>query len=127
VLLPLTHAHKILIVEDDAEARAALVMLLELNAFEVRTAGDGAEALDILRHGFRPCLVLLDLHMPQKTGFEFRQEQLEDAAIRDIPVVVFSGAAKTNATARALGIHDFLQKPADMSQFFSIIRQRCAA
>ena len=64
----------VLIVEDNADARAAFEALLEQKGFGVVTAGDGEEALEVLRAGLKPRLILLDLMMPRKDGWQFRRE-----------------------------------------------------
>ena len=56
-------------------------------------ARDGAEALALLASGLRPAVILLDLHMPNVDGWEFRKRQLQDAALAEIPVAVVSAAS----------------------------------
>src|SRR5689334_1568939 len=82
------HRHSILLVEDDYDTRGALVLLIEHLGMEVVEALNGREALDRLRGGFRPCLVLLDMAMPDMDGVEFRRAQLADPALAAIPVAV---------------------------------------
>lgn len=60
---------KILLVEDDFALRSALLVKLEKSGFEVLVAKDGEEALE--KFSQKPDLVLLDLMLPKKTGFEF--------------------------------------------------------
>ena len=64
----------ILIVEDDADVRDTMVQVLESEGFSVRATRDGREALDALRAGLRPRLILLDLMMPVMNGWQFREQ-----------------------------------------------------
>jgi CheY-like chemotaxis protein len=79
-------ASTILVVEDHADLRDMLAVLLEGEGFSVQTATNGAEALQCLEHA-RPSLILLDLMMPVMTGDEFRERQLADPRYRDVPVI----------------------------------------
>ncbi len=92
---------RILVVEDDALTRGAIKMLLEWEDCRVDCAADGAEALEVLRRGEKPSLILLDARMPGCDGWCFRKEQREDPDLADIPVVVISGddASSLEATA----------------------------
>jgi CheY-like chemotaxis protein len=93
-MFPEDHAAKtILVVEDDALTRAAMKSVLEREGYRVACAANGREALATLREGGRPALILLDVNMPVLDGRMFRQEQLLDPDLADIPVVVVSGAS----------------------------------
>jgi len=80
----------ILIVDDDPEFREALVEIVRDEGFEVETATSGMQALDKLRWGLRPCVVLLDLQMAVMTGWDFRSEQARDATLAKIPVIAMT-------------------------------------
>ena len=80
----------ILLVEDDELLRGAMKMVLEWEGYRVACAGDGREALDYLRAGERPALILLDLMLPGLDGWQFRREQRGDPALAAVPVVVVS-------------------------------------
>jgi CheY-like chemotaxis protein len=62
-----------MIVDDDDDIRMALRIVLETFGYCVTTASDGAEALDKLEAGERPCLIILDLMMPGMDGQQFRE------------------------------------------------------
>jgi CheY-like chemotaxis protein len=87
----------ILIVEDDLDIREALAEALGFEGYDVLLAENGQEALDVLRVGPLPHVILLDLLMPVMNGWEFRQEQLADPALAGIPVVVVSASAPGDA------------------------------
>src|SRR5450432_2744300 len=84
-------AKHILIVEDDAEFRAAIRELLEDEHCTVYEAADGKAALDILRN-IVPDLILLDLLMPGMNGWDFHNELQKDPALAQIPIAILSGA-----------------------------------
>ena len=80
----------ILLVEDDDILREAMKMVLEWEGYRVACAGDGREALDYLRGGERPALIVLDVMLPVLDGVQFREEQRRDPDLADVPVVVVS-------------------------------------
>jgi serine/threonine protein kinase len=105
---------KVLVVEDDPQARASLAKLLAADGYQVATAGNGREALERLEEGPLPSLILLDLAMPVMNGWEFIQEQRKHPAWGQVPVVVISASQPAPGTAAALGAAEFLQKPIDL-------------
>jgi CheY-like chemotaxis protein len=84
---------RVLVVEDDDDLRDSLVELVAGEGFQVESAKSGLEALDKLRWGLRPSLILLDLRMDVMTGWEFRNEQKRDPELAGIPVIAMTGGA----------------------------------
>ncbi len=82
-------AGDILVVDDDADARARLRTVLQRNGWSVAEAADGQQALDMVLHA-PPQLILLDLTMPVMDGFSFLHELRNRPGVSDIPVVVLS-------------------------------------
>ena len=116
----------ILLVEDDDDIRDAMAAFLEAEGFEVVQARDGEDALHKLRASSeRICLVLLDLFMPVKNGWEFREEQMADPAIAGVPVVVVSADRHAEKKAAALGALDYLVKPVDFDRLLGTIAAHC--
>src|SRR5580692_10864757 len=104
----------ILVVDNDEAIRDALRLFLIGEGFAVATADNGQEALDQLgANRPAPDLILLDLMMPVKNGYEFRQEQLQEPALACIPVIVFSAAGDLSKSADLLADVGRLQKPLD--------------
>ncbi len=120
-----TTAHQILIVEDDAHTRDALGAFLEKHGYSVILAANGAEGLRELRRGLRPCLILLDLMMPEKNGFQFRVEQVADPVLAQIPVVIYSGNPEAHADGAALGGVARLSKPLDADKLLQVVKSHC--
>ena len=117
-------AAKVLIVDDDFALRDALCAALEAEGFAVAAASNGREALDYLRSGARPSLVLLDLMMPIMNGWEFRTEQRQDPELADIPVVVLSAFARSG-DEELRGIGQFLRKPFQLADLLAAVRAYC--
>jgi len=115
----------VLVVEDNPDARAAFEALLELKGFGVVSAGDGEEALEVLRGGLKPRLILLDLMMPRKDGWQFRREQMADPSLARFPVVVLSGAGQLDHHTRHLDIDDYLEKPVDVERLLEVVARYC--
>ena len=115
----------VLVVEDNADARAAFEALLQQKGFGVVTAGDGEEALAVLRSGLKPRLILLDLMMPRKDGWQFRREQVADPELARFPVVVLSGAGQLDRRTQQLGIAEYLEKPVDVERLLEVVARYC--
>ncbi len=84
-------AGKILIIDDDPDILTYVSEVLKDNDYETSTAGNGVEGLESVRKA-RPDLVVLDLMMPRKSGVKFLNEIRQDAALKDVPILVLSGA-----------------------------------
>jgi CheY-like chemotaxis protein len=112
---------QVLVVDDDFDIRDTLQELLELEGLRVASAANGREALRQLRNGVRPGLILLDLMMPEMSGWEFRGEQLRDPALADIPVVILSATPDVARTANELRAAGFVRKPFDLDQLLEMV------
>jgi CheY-like chemotaxis protein len=116
-------AFTILLVEDDFDVREALAETLRDEGYEVACASDGEEALEYLRAGRRPGLILLDLMMPRMSGSEFRMVQKVDPALRHIPVVLLSADGRMEEKARVLETDGAIKKPIDLPDLLSAIER----
>ncbi|NOK17166.1 response regulator [Corallococcus carmarthensis] len=108
---------RILVVEDDFYIREAVRELLEDEGHTVDCAENGAQGLAMLE-GMQPLpdVILLDLMMPVKDGFQFRSEQRADDRFADIPVVVMSADPQLDSRKDLLEARAYLRKPVDMDQ-----------
>ena len=102
----------VLLVEDDAEVRTSVAEILELEGFAVDTAIHGQQALDKLRSGATPNVLLLDLMMPVMNGLELLEHLREEAELRPPPVIVLS--ANRGYEAEDLGVAAIVRKPFDV-------------
>lgn len=102
---------KILLVEDDPFFQKFYSFKLREKQFEVSVAKDGVEGMQMVRQ-IVPNLILLDLIMPNKDGFEVLQELSQDQSLKSIPVLVFSTLSqeKDRERAKGLGAVDYVNK-----------------
>lgn len=105
------HARRILVADDTNLVRVMIRDLLESAGFEVLEAADGEETMRQMRDQ-HPDLLLLDLLMPKKTGFDVLREVRRDRRVRDIPVLVMSGVYKEDILSflQQLGARGFIDK-----------------
>jgi two-component system, OmpR family, alkaline phosphatase synthesis response regulator PhoP len=94
---------KVLVVEDDKFLISAYRAKLTKVGFEVQMAGDGVEALEVLKT-FRPDIILLDLVMPRKDGFMTLEEIKQQPELKSIPVIVASNLGQKEDLDKALGL-----------------------
>lgn len=119
---PVRPAAPILVVEDDPDQRSAIVLMLESEGYTVLTAASGVEALEVLDAGTMPCMILLDLMMPEMDGVQFRMEQLKRGAQARIPVVVTSAFGQMTR-AKYLQVADYLRKPVDLDHLLTVVER----
>ena len=114
---------KILIVDDEMGARAALEFLLRREGFEVRDAPDGRSAITECAT-FRPDLILLDIMMPGMDGFEVCRRIKAAPETRLTPVVLITGLTATEDRIKGInaGADDFLCKPIDLNELLARTR-----
>ena len=94
---------KILIIEDDANLRNVLEEFFEAVKMLVKTASDGESGLKSLRD-FLPDVVLLDIILPKKDGYEIIKEIKNDEKIKDIPVILLTNLGGLNDIEKALAL-----------------------
>jgi len=111
----------ILVVEDHADLRELLAVLLEGEGFTVQTATNGVEALKSLDRA-RPSLILLDLMMPVMSGDEFRERQLADPRYRNVPVICMTAAHDGRTRAERIQADEYFQKPLDFDRLLTVVR-----
>src|SRR5205823_10882108 len=111
---------KILVVDDDPAIRDVVVDILEMSDYKVKTASNGAEALDQIRSE-QPAAVLLDLMMPVMDGWEFLRRCRECASCASVPVVVMSAAHDAAEAASVVGAQGYLAKPFDMDKVLDVV------
>jgi two-component system response regulator MprA len=117
--------HRLLLVEDDVELHDAMKAILEAEGYRVVGAFDGEEALERLRRGLSPSLIVLDLMLPRKDGAQFRAEQLADPMLARIPVIAYSGDDRIADKAAELGVHHWFKKPVDFGAMLETIAEYC--
>jgi CheY-like chemotaxis protein/two-component sensor histidine kinase len=113
----------VLVIDDDDHVRAALEQRLTAASMEVVACADGLEALARLRAGLSPDLIVLDLQMPEMSGWEFRVEQKKVPEWATIPVIVLSG--DHSAQAEAIDATAYLTKPLEADVLISTVQRVC--
>ncbi len=127
----------ILYVEDDDGAFFLAAMVLQEMAPEIQLlrASDGEQALAMLRNLApyqevpKPDLVLLDLNLPAKNGFEVLSDLKRSESLRAIPVVIFSTSQSESdrSASLALGARDYVTKPSSFQRFVEALKSACSS
>ena len=115
----------VLIVEDDDDVREFMQLLVSTSGYETMTARDGQEALVKMRQR-KPCLVLLDLQMPRMDGWEFRERQMQDQSLKQIPVVCVTAFFDPDQVTQKLGLR-CIGKPADFPTIINTVESMCGS
>jgi DNA-binding response OmpR family regulator len=120
-------SHKILIADDEPNILITLEYLMKREGYAVSVARDGAEALDTLRRE-RPTLLLLDVMMPTKTGFEVCQEVRADDELKDTLILILTAKGRETDVAKglALGADDYITKPFSTKELVRKVRELLA-
>ena len=105
-------AHKVLVVDDEPNIVISLEFLMKKEGFEVAVAGDGEEALAKVA-SFNPDLILLDVMMPKKSGFEVCEALRADPARAGLQIVMLTAKGRDTEVAKglALGADAYVTKP----------------
>jgi DNA-binding response OmpR family regulator len=119
---------RILIADDEPNILISLEYLMKREGYTVSVARDGAEALETLRRE-RPTLVLLDVMMPTKTGFEVCQEVRADDALKDTLILMLTAKGRDTDVAKglALGANDYITKPFSTKELVQKVRELLTA
>ena len=117
-------SHKILIADDEPNILISLEYLMQREGYSVSVARDGEEALAaILRD--RPALVLLDVMMPKKSGFEVCQQVRANDAVRDTLILMLTAKGRDTDAAKGLGLgaDAYMTKPFSTRDLVLKVRQ----
>lgn len=110
--------NRVLIVEDDPDIRDALADAMRDAGADVDVAGDGLEALERLRAGPLPAVILLDLRLPRLAGEEFLREMRADPRFEHLPVITMTGGT---GNPQGNDIVARLHKPIDLDDLRQIV------
>jgi twitching motility two-component system response regulator PilH len=115
-------ATKILVVDDSPTQRFFIADLLQRRGYQVVTAGDGDEALAKIRTE-RPALIVMDVVMPGRSGFQMTRALTRDPATQEIPVILCT--TKSTDTDRIWGLRqgarEYVVKPVDAEELLAKI------
>ena len=120
-------SYKVLIADDEPNIVISLEFLMKREGHEVSIARDGQQALEAIRT-VRPHLVLLDVMMPFKTGFEVLQALRADEALAGTKVLMLTAKGRETDTAKglALGADAYMTKPFSTKELAERVRQLLA-
>jgi CheY-like chemotaxis protein len=123
VAQPRPPGKRVLVVDDDDVSRRQLRQTLEACGYLVQDATNGQDALDLLRRGPVPAIILLDLTMPVLDGWAFRAQQRREASLATIPVVILSTSGAQVWHADELGDVGFLRTPVDPAELDATLKR----
>lgn len=112
---------RVLVVDDSKVIRQLIRVNLELDGFEVVTAADGAECLEVV-HRVCPDVITLDVAMPRLNGLRTAEHLRLDPRTRRIPLVLVSGSSIAGLAAT---VDAYLAKPFDPSELTRTVRAHC--
>ena len=121
----------ILVVDDDPDLVEAVSMKLEAKNYRVAKAYDGVEAMDRIKEE-KPALVILDVMMPRKNGWDVCEEIKNDTDLKDIAVVLLTAVADsvkttsyTHHDGKTTLADDYIPKPIDLDELMEIVSDHC--
>ena len=119
---------KILIVDDEQNIVISLEFLMKREGYAVSIANDGEEAVAMIRSE-QPDLVLLDVMMPKKSGFEVCQEIKSDPRLQSVRILMLTAKGRDTEVAKglALGADGYMTKPFSTKELVERVRNMLAA
>ncbi|MFE9422841.1 response regulator transcription factor [Kitasatospora sp. NPDC006697] len=117
---------RVLVVDDSEAIRQLITVNLELEGFEVVTAADGAECLEVVRR-VRPDVVTLDVMMPRLDGLKTAARLRADAGTADLPIAIVSACTPADLEkGESVGVDGYLAKPFDPADLVALVRRLAA-
>nr|WP_220386730.1 response regulator [Frankia sp. ArI3] len=118
---------RVLVVDDDAVIRQLVVVNLELEGFEVHTAVDGVDALEMVR-AVDPQVITLDIMMPRMNGWDVAAHLREDPSTADIKLIMLTARAQEADVKRGarIGVDYYLTKPFDPDELITVVQKLAA-
>jgi two-component system, OmpR family, KDP operon response regulator KdpE len=116
----MANAHKILVVDDEAQIIRVLRRSLNAHRYDVRTAADGQAGLELF-HDWHPDLVITDLSMPEMNGLELCRE-IRKTSLSPIIVLSVKGEEHSKVEALDAGADDYITKPFGINELLARVR-----
>lgn len=118
----------VVLIDDEPAIRETVSFVLEMEGFEVVSAGDGQSGLELVRR-LRPPVVLLDVMLPRMDGFSVCQAIRSDPALAGVRVVMLTAMGQRADRLRAaeVGAERFVTKPFDEEELIAILRSLVAS
>jgi CheY-like chemotaxis protein len=118
-------APSILVVDDDLDIGEVLCDVLRDEGYAAMRAANGLEAMQFIRAGQRPSVILLDLMMPIMNGWQFREAQARDPQLADIPVIVMTATRQYDPELFAAC--EVMPKPLQLERLLATVERYCLA
>lgn len=112
--------HSVLVVDDEESVRSLYIAALEESGHRISIATDGERALEQLREGAVPCVVLTDVRMPRMDGFELSRALADDPQLASIPIVVLTGDRILSFSSPAR------DKPFSVAELDALVQRSCS-
>jgi len=114
----------ILLIEDNEQNRYLATFLLEKNGFKVVSACDGTKGVELAK-SMRPDLILLDIQLPEKDGYQVARELREIEATISTPIIAVTSYAMAGDREKALaaGCNGYIEKPINPDTFVEEIQR----
>jgi len=112
----------ILVVEDHDDLRRMLLSLLERSGLKAESVADGEAAMQAM-HLVPPQLVLLDLMIPKKSGWEVRREMLKHSRLRRVPVIIATGILVRDLKIDEMKVAQVMPKPLNGEDLIGAVRR----
>ncbi|MDU8913733.1 response regulator [Aestuariicoccus sp. MJ-SS9] len=117
-------AKQVLLIEDEPNIIEAISFILSRDGFAVKTHSNGVDAVETV-HARKPDMVILDVMLPGKSGYDILRELREDPATRDLPILMLTarGQTKDREMAERAGVSRFMAKPFSNSEVLDAVRE----
>lgn len=117
---------KTILIVDDAIEHISLCKAILQQQYTIIAASSCEDAIDLLKNGLHPDLVITDVILPNKSGFELCQYIRNDFSVRDIPVIFISGLIAKEIRFKELqtGNVDFISKPFNLGKLREMVKQK---
>lgn len=114
---------RVLVVDDEADIRQIIHSLLETDDYEVMSAENGQEALEKLEGDVKPDIILLDLMLPQVSGYRLLNELHHRGLHTAFSIIVMTADRLTKQQIDRLGVKGFISKPFDINELQRMIEE----
>ena len=114
---------QVLVIEDEPNIIAAISFILSRDGWEVKTHSNGNDALEVVR-ARKPDVVILDVMLPGRSGFDILHDIRADADLADTPVLMLTarGQKKDRETAERVGASRYMTKPFSNAEMLEAVR-----
>ena len=116
-------ARSILVVDDDEAVRSMMCIVLSVAGYSAEGAADGIEALQRLRTGEPPALIILDLMMPRMDGDAFMRAISADGSLTQIPIAILSGQMNPEVPIPGPQVVARIVKPIELDDLLDVVQR----